>query len=325
MLLAVRNTAGALLLTLVGVYLARFLFPFLLGAVVAAVLDPVVSAGYRRGLPRGLTAVLLLAALTGGTLAVLGVGLARLSTELGSLVESGWGEEGLRKLEDSWKELEPLLRGEPAQQGLGALAGWAVALVRAVPGAAVAIVISLLSAYLLLRDKEGLLKAATRILPRTLRADGTRAVREVSESLGGIVRALLLLAVTTGAVSVVGLSLFGVRYAWLLGVAAGLLDLAPLVGPSAVFLPTAIYLALSGSPGKALGVLAVAGVGTLVRQILEPRLLAAGTGLHPLAMLLAVYAGYRLFGPFGLVMGPLAAAFFAALFRAAVEPFLEGA
>jgi predicted PurR-regulated permease PerM len=40
-------------------------------------------------------------------------------------------------------------------------------------------------------------------------------------------------------------------------------------------------------------------------------------------MLVAVYAGYRLFGPFGLIVGPLAAALFAVLFQAAVQPLLD--
>ncbi|MGE5553208.1 MAG: AI-2E family transporter [Betaproteobacteria bacterium] len=323
LLLAVRNAALALVITVAGVYLAKLLFPFVLGAVAAVLLDPVVSAGVRRGLPRWLSAGVLLLVLTGGTLALLGVGLVRLSAEVNSLIEAGWGQEGLIRLEGSWRELQNLLRGETAQRGLGALVGWSFAAVRAVPGAAVAALISLLSAYLLLRDKERLLAAAFRFLPRSLRAEGVRTGREISQSLGGIIRAQLLLSLATGVIAVGGLSAVRVSYAWLLGVAAGLMDLAPMVGPSVVFLPTALYLALTGSPGQGLGVLVVAGIAAVVRQVLEPRLLAAGTGLHPLAVLVSVYAGFRLFGPFGLVVGPLAAVFFAALLRAAVQPLLE--
>lgn len=322
---ALWNTVGVLLVTVAGIYVARVLFPLLLGAVAAVLLDPVVSAAARRGLPRGVVALVLLIALGGGTIAVAGFGLTRLSAELGSLVESGWGEEGLRRLQASWGDLERLLRGEPARQSLGALAGWALSAVKAVPGVAVAVVISLLSAYLLLRDKERLVAAGVRLLPRSLRSGGTRAGQEVAESLAGIIRAELLLAVLTGALAVGGLSLAGVGYAWLLGLAAALLDLVPMVGPSGVFLPVALYLAAVGEPGKAVAVLAVAAVAAVVRQVLEPRLLSAGTGLHPLAMLVAVYAGFRLFGPFGLVAGPLAAAVFAALFRVAVAPLLDEA
>lgn len=322
-LLAVRNAAAALLVTLVGVYLARLLFPFLLGVIIAVVLDPVVSAASGRGWPRGLVAVALLLVLTGGTAGLLVVGVARLGAEVASLVESGWGEELLGRLGVSWSGLEELLRGEPARRGLGALAGWTLSVFRAVPGAAVATAISLLSAYLMLRDKQRLLAGAGRLLPQRLREEGARAGRELARGFGGVIRAQFLLSLTTGILAIAGLSAVRVRYAWLLGLGAGALDLVPMVGPMGVFLPTAAYLALTGDPGKAVGVLVVAGVALVVRQLLEPRFLSAGTGLHPLAMLVAVYAGYRLFGPFGLVMGPIAAAFFCALFRAAVEPFLD--
>lgn len=323
-LLAVRNGALVLLATLAGVYLAKMLFPFLLGIVIAVVLDPLVTSAARHRVPRSLGALVLLVALTGGTAALLAVGLARLGAELASLVESGWGEDLLRRLGVSWSELQTLLRGEPARQGLGALAGWTASLVRVVPGAAVAVAISLLSAYLMLRDKERLLSAARHILPRSIRDEGAEAGRKVARGFSGVIRAQFLLSLSTTVLAIGGLSLVGVRYAWLLGLGAGLLDLVPMIGPSGVFLPTALYLAFSGIPGKALGVLAVAGASMVIRQVLEPRLLAAGTGLHPLVMLVAVYSGYRLFGAFGLIVGPMAAAFFAALFQAAVEPFLNG-
>ncbi|MGE5507385.1 MAG: AI-2E family transporter [Chitinophagales bacterium] len=322
-LLAARNSAGLLLVTVAGVFLARLLYPFLFGMVVAVILEPLVSAARRRGLPRGLSAAGLLLALSLGLAAAVGVGLNRLGEELGSLIESGWGDEGLRALESSWVGLAELLRGEPARQGLGTIGGWILAAARSVPGAVVALVIGLLSAYLMLRDKERLLRAGEHLLPRSWRREGLRTGEAIARGFSGIIRAQFLLALVTGALSIAGLSALRVSYAWLLGATAGLLDLVPMVGPFGVFLPAALFLALTGAPDKALAVLGVAGVTLLLRQILEPRFLAAGTGLHPLAMLVAVYAGYRLFGPFGLLVGPLAAAFFVALFRTAVEPFLE--
>lgn len=325
LLLAGRNVLVSLLVTLAGIYLARLLWPFLLGLVVAIILDPVVAATVRRGWPRGVTALILLLLFTLGFAGLLAVGVTRLAGEVGALLESGWGEEGLRWLETSWGGVRNLIKGEPARQGLGAVAGWVLTVGRTLPGTAVAVMISLMAAYLLLRDKERLLGGTVGLLPRSLRARGAVTAEEVSRGLAGVIRAELLLSLTTGALAVVGFTALGVRYAWLLGLGAGLLDLVPMVGPSGVLLPVAIYLAVIGAAGKALGVLVLTGVVLLVRQLLEPRLLAAGTGLHPLVMLVAVYAGFRLFGTFGLVVGPLAASFFAALFRVAVSPLLDEA
>ena len=46
---------------------------------------------------------------------------------------------------------------------------------------------------------------------------------------------------------------------------------------------------------------------TVLRQILEPRLVGKSLGLHPLLTLLASYAGWRLFGFFGMLLGPILA------------------
>lgn len=318
-----RNLGLVLLTTLAGVYLARLLYPFLIGLIVAVLLDPLVTAAARRRLPRGPVAVTLLAVLGVVTLAVLAVGVGRLGVELNRLLEEAGGTEALRRLAGSWTNLGNMLRGQPAQQSLGSLAKWGLAVVRGVPGAAVALVISLLSAYLLLRDRDYLLRAGLKLFPRAWRGAGEETIRRVMGGFEGVIRAQVLLALLTGTLAVIGLSVFGVGYAWLLGIAAAVLDLVPMIGPSAVFLPLALYLAVTGEPGRALGVLAVSGVSAVVRQLLEPRLLGAGAGLHPLAMLVAGYAGYRLFGAFGLIVGPLAAAFFAALFQVAVQPLLD--
>ncbi len=42
----------------------------------------------------------------------------------------------------------------------------------------------------------------------------------------------------------------------------------------------------------------------VVRQVLEPKLVADNLGIHPLATLIAIYVGYKLFGIIGLILGP---------------------
>ena len=53
-----------------------------------------------------------------------------------------------------------------------------------------------------------------------------------------------------------------------------------------------------------IGVCAIYLLITLLRQILEPRILGAGMGVHPLLMLMSMYGGLRLFGIFGMLGAP---------------------
>ena len=57
----------------------------------------------------------------------------------------------------------------------------------------------------------------------------------------------------------------------------------------------------------------------VVRQIAEPRLVGKSLGLHPLLMLISFYAGLRLFGGIGILLGPLSAL----LLKAVLEHIAE--
>ena len=65
-----------------------------------------------------------------------------------------------------------------------------------------------------------------------------------------------------------------------------------------------------------IGLLVLYGVTTLVRQILEPKLIGDGLGIHPLLSLFSMYAGLRLFGVWGMILAPLVTAGVRAVFGA---------
>lgn len=54
---------------------------------------------------------------------------------------------------------------------------------------------------------------------------------------------------------------------------------------------------------------------TVLRQIIEPRLIGKSLGVHPLAALIAGYAGWRWFGFLGMALGPVAVLAVSAILR----------
>ena len=121
------------------------------------------------------------------------------------------------------------------------------------------------------------------------------------------VRAYLALGGITFGEMFLGLTLLKVPYAFLIAWGIALIDFLPLLGTGAVLIPWAAVTLVTGNPGLGLGLLILFGVSTLVRQFVEPRLLGAELGLHPLVSLLAVYAGWRLFGVWGMMLAPFGA------------------
>ena len=65
---------------------------------------------------------------------------------------------------------------------------------------------------------------------------------------------------------------------------------------------------LMGEVKLGIGLLVLYAVTSVVRHILEPKLIGEGLGLHPLLSLGAMYAGLRLFGVWGMILAPLVAA-----------------
>ena len=79
----------------------------------------------------------------------------------------------------------------------------------------------------------------------------------------------------------------------------------PVLGTGTVPLPWAGLLPLIGNAQQAVALAAVYAVVTLVRSLVEPRIMAAQAGLPPLASLAAVYVGFRTLGVAGMLALPI--------------------
>ena len=120
----------------------------------------------------------------------------------------------------------------------------------------------------------------------------------------GYLRAYLILMLVTFLILLVGFLILRVDYALLLAALFALLDFLPVIGIEILLLPWGIFLLFSGNFPLGIGLLLLYGLLTLVRQILEPRLVGQSLGLHPLLALGAMYAGLQLFGFLGLMLLP---------------------
>lgn len=87
------------------------------------------------------------------------------------------------------------------------------------------------------------------------------------------------------------------------------IDALPVFGTGTALVPWGILCLLTGNVPKGLGLLALYGVISLVRSVLEPKIMAAQVDLPPLAALAAMYVGFCAFGVAGMVLCPMALLF----------------
>jgi predicted PurR-regulated permease PerM len=83
------------------------------------------------------------------------------------------------------------------------------------------------------------------------------------------------------------------------------IDMLPFLGSGAVLLPYALLTIVSGRLGMGVGILIIWGTVSLVRQIIEPKIMGKNLGVHPLVNIAAVYAGYMFFGVTGVIFLPI--------------------
>ncbi len=111
--------------------------------------------------------------------------------------------------------------------------------------------------------------------------------------------------VLTAVICTIGLWLMKNPYYVLAGIGVGLLDALPVFGTGTVFIPWAAVLFFQGSWGRGFFLLALYLVCYVMREVLEAKMMGDKIGLSPLETLIAIYAGLKLFGIPGLILGPL--------------------
>lgn len=175
----------------------------------------------------------------------------------------------------------------------------------ALPGTLLGTVVTLLATYFFSRDRHLMVRFWLKIVPAPWGERTLNVSREISWAFMSYVRAQSVLISLTTVQAMVGLYLIGADYFLTMGLLVGLLDVLPVLGPAGVFVPWAIWSVITGNYYFALKLIILYLLIWLVRQTLEARVVAANLGLHPLAVLAAMYIGLRLLGVVGLILGPI--------------------
>ncbi len=127
-------------------------------------------------------------------------------------------------------------------------------------------------------------------------------IREVEESIGYWTKGQLFLMVTIGLLSFIGLAILGVDYPLALGMAAGLLEIIPILGPI-IALVLAGVVGFSESVVKGIAVVALfVAIQQIENNILVPKVMNKVSGFTPLVVLIAVLVGGSLLGFLGALI-----------------------
>jgi len=185
------------------------------------------------------------------------------------------------------------------------------------------LVISVLVMFYILADTERLMGRTLYFVPSRYRSDIQLYSQDVGKVFSDYIRGLFIVCSCYGLTVIAVLYTLAIwkhslaGYALLVGITAGVLYSIPYIGAFTIALMTfLIGFTAAGLPGGAITMLCVLSINWTYDNIVTPRVVGGGVGLHPVAAILALALGARLAGFWGLLISvPVAASIQAVLFR----------
>lgn len=178
-------------------------------------------------------------------------------------------------------------------------------ILKATPAILFMLLVACFATYYFCKDENMVINFIAKISPKKMEDAAKKTYMDMVSVFFGYVRAQLILITVTAVISVIGFMILRTDYVLVMGLLVGFCDVLPILGPGTVFIPWAIICAVNGDYSTAIGLLIVYLVAVVVRHLIQPKLIADGIGLHPLATIAAIYIGLKLFGVWGLIFGPI--------------------
>ena len=304
--------------------LAIFL-PFILGWLVATIANPLVKfLESKLKLKRKVGSILIIVGVLSLMVMLVYMGIAKLVTEAAgfvnqlpdmSLMLTADFNTVTETLKSLFETVPPDIRntifsisGDAVAMLSGMLenAGRALvettgALAKNIPSLFIAFIITIISSYFMLVQKEEIAVLVRRNVSGSSRRMFEIYSSGISKILGGYFKAQFKLLGIIFIIIFAGFMILRIDYALLFSVLIALLDFLPFFGTGTVLGPWAVFAALSGDYQLAVGLIIIYVITQLSRRVLEPKILGDTIGMDPLLTLVLMYVGFRLFGVWGLI------------------------
>jgi predicted PurR-regulated permease PerM len=320
--------AAFLTLILVLWLLSPILLPFIAGLVLAYFLDPVADALERVGLPRLVAtatilvlSILLLVFIGLLIVPILGDQIVKFAGDLPSLLQSllaRFNEVAPQWIKDAIAKSGTDIQGSISDIA-GKAAGWTATLLASVWSGGMAIVnilslmvVTPIVAFYLLADWDRLVAKVDSWLPRDHAVEIRTIFADIDAALAGFIRGQGTVCLLLGVFYALALTIAGLKFGLVIGLAAGLMSFIPFVGALVGGL-MAIGVGLVQFWPDLSSILIIIGIFAagqfLEGNFLSPKLVGSSIGLHPVWLMFALFAFGYVFGFVGLLLAvPLAAA-----------------
>ncbi len=309
---------AAVVLFLLFRYVFPLIWPFLLGALLAAVLHPVVQFLHKKfRIGKGMCAVILLSILVIAVLVLLGVcgyGIVEKGYELACDYEkyakiiTGRAEVCCDRIETQFRlQRGSLMNG--VNKAMSQVArNWqdttadeffftSVSGVKKIASGGLFFVFLFLSTVLITKEWD---ESGGGVFA-WCRTYADKVLDFLKIFLGAQIRIIGVIAL----ICIIGFWLAGIKNAWGFAILTASLDVLPFIGTGIILVPLLLWRVVNAQYYQAFLLLATYICCMIAREYLEPKFISAKTGISPVLTLLGIYVGVQIMGFSGIILGPL--------------------
>jgi sporulation integral membrane protein YtvI len=182
--------------------------------------------------------------------------------------------------------------------------------VKEIPSVIVSIIVTIISCVFMTAEYDIIRDMILSFLTEEKGRKLIEAKRVVTKGVGKLIKAYVTIMLITFTEVFLGLNLMkliGVYdggYIAIISFVVCIVDIVPVLGTGTVVIPWAIYSLVTGNFGMGIGLVILYAVITVLRQAIEPKLVASQVGLPSIITIMAMFLGARLFGIFGVILLP---------------------
>ncbi|MCQ2513440.1 MAG: sporulation integral membrane protein YtvI [Lachnospiraceae bacterium] len=303
-----------------------FFLPFVIGWIISAIANPIVKffekkIKFKRKMTSAIALVLVLAAVIGMgygigyVLITQGIGLFtsipdiwdsidRELNNVGAMINS-WlinlpkgTVDSLNTIGNSFEEYTNSFVSNLGTPTMNAVSNAA----KSLPSAIISVIMCLLSAYFFSTERNNLADKAAKYLPKVAYSKLDTVYRGLKKAIGGYFVAQFKIEIWVFLVTFIGMVILGIDYAAIIALGVAFLDFLPFFGAGLVMIPWGVIALLGGNYFLGIGLLIVWGIGQVLRQVIQPKVLGDQVGLNPLPTLFLLFIGFELGGMIGMII-----------------------
>ncbi len=302
-----------------------YVLPFIIAWIIALIINPVVDRlDKNTKVPRGLISIIFILIFFAILSLLLFLGASRLVMELNNILERlpqyayslrvatedliAWGQNIYINLSPEFMQMVNtgfLNIINSITTLISSAIGKSMILITFFPKTLLFVIVTIVASYMMSKDMNLIRNFSISQMPDQMLNRVRSVYSDLVRALGGFVRAQLTIMGITFLITISGLYLTGIPYALTMAIIIGVVDALPILGTGAVLVPWSVTNMLLGNYSIGIPLLILYAVILVTRQIIEPKIMGRNIGLHPLATLISLYIGLRVFGVIGILIGPL--------------------